>query len=442
MRLFLTNLHAKLGEFWFYSLMVFIAMRTGDCINAFIGLWLVPKYINSSELGAVIPLTSFATFLAVPATVFATTFTKEINTLAFHREYGKMKTLMRDVFIGVAIFLVLSILIAKFTLPLFLKRIRIVEGSLGFLILTSAFIGCIAPIYTNALQALKKFKAISFIGILSAPMRLITMLIAMPFRPLSGYFAGQGSSPAFSIFISIFCLKKELTVKAEPYWSHDSICKLSKLAFCIFMYYGVMMTASMMEAIVIRQNIPDVESAASYMTSRFSEIANFLACTLYVTLFPLTAEAAEGGHSTKSYVIKSSIATILFGLAISLPFILWGKNLMTILPNGTSYAQYSWAIPWGILIIILSNIQLFHTTTEISACRFGFLKWWIPVNILYPCILLGITEFRHFQQWLPAKCVDFLSTHNINSLATALIFITAFTSIKLVFSLYDLFRQK
>ena len=37
------KLHARLGDLWWYSLMIFVACRTGDVIQAFIGLWLVPR---------------------------------------------------------------------------------------------------------------------------------------------------------------------------------------------------------------------------------------------------------------------------------------------------------------------------------------------------------------------------------------------------------------
>ena len=53
----LNKLHSKLGDFWWYSLMLFCAMRAADCLNVFVGLWLVPKYVEPAELGAVMPLT-------------------------------------------------------------------------------------------------------------------------------------------------------------------------------------------------------------------------------------------------------------------------------------------------------------------------------------------------------------------------------------------------
>ena len=39
----LNRLHARLGDFWWYSLMLFCACRAADLLNAFVGLWLVPN---------------------------------------------------------------------------------------------------------------------------------------------------------------------------------------------------------------------------------------------------------------------------------------------------------------------------------------------------------------------------------------------------------------
>ena len=68
------KLHSRLGDFWWYSLMLFAACRTGDAIQAFIGLWLVPKYVGTEELGAVIPLQSLAGLFAAPLGVLAVVF--------------------------------------------------------------------------------------------------------------------------------------------------------------------------------------------------------------------------------------------------------------------------------------------------------------------------------------------------------------------------------
>ena len=435
------KLHAKLGDFWWYSLMLFCACRAADVLNAVVGLWLVPKYVGPSELGAVMPLTSFAGFLALPVGIFAMTFAKEMTTLATNGEYGKMKSLMRGVFIGAGIFLILALVISRLALPAFLERIRIAEGSLGFLVIASAFVSTVSPVYQNALQALKRFKTISLINIVGAPIRLAAMLVAMPFRALSGYFIGQAAPPVFTIGASVFALRKELAVPAVPYWSRSVFRHFLALLLGMAAYQMASGFLSLIEQTALRQRLPEIESAAYYMTTRFSDIASFVCGTLTMVLFPFTASLAAEGKPTRPLVVKSSLAMLATGGMLALVFAFAGRPLLAVLPNGDKYADYAWAIPWLIGILSLSAIQNFHTNTEASAGRFGFLKWWVPLNIVFALGLLAITGYGYFANYLPHSWSAFLATHNFTSLKSMLVWFTATTLIKTAISLVELMRQ-
>ena len=405
--------------------MLFCACRAADLLNAFVGLWLVPKYVDPSELGAVMPLTQFANFLAIPVAAFANTFRNELTRLSINKEFGKLKSLMRGVFIATAIFLFLAIVAARFVLPAFLERIRIVEGSLGFVIIAASFFGTVAPIYSNALQALKKFKAQSILSIVGAPVRLIAMLVAMPFRAITGYFVGQASTPVFNITTSVLALRNELSVKAEPYWNKETVKKFSGL-LAIFLGWGFSSGAyTLVESTIIRQRLPDIDSAGYYMVSRFSEIAGFLACTLVFTIFPFAAEKAAKGEDTRPIVIKSMMANAYFCAALALPFLFLGKNILSILPHGDKYANYWWAIPWSIGITYLTSITGLYTTAEYSANRFRFLKWLIPLDVATAAVLLLVTGHGHLAPFLPTSIASFLAAHNIYSLDTMLWWMTA-----------------
>lgn len=442
MKAFLDRLHARLGDFWFFSLVLFLASRLADCLNVFVGIWLVPKYVSPDELGAVMPLTQFATLVAIPIAVFATVFMKEVNTLATQRAYGKMKSLMRGVFIAGGVILLLAIILSRLLLPAFLTRIRIVEGSLGFLILATGFLSCIAPIYTNALQALKRFKELSLLSLISAPLRLIAMLVTMPFRALSGYFIGQSAPSVLSIFGALFCLRKELAVPAEPYWTPSVYRRFGRLlagTACFLIPYTL---CGAIETTVLRQRLPDVESAAYYMVTRFSDIAGYLSIPLLATLFPFTAELAEQGKPTRSLVLKCCLAVVLSNAALALFFAIAGRPLLGLLPNGESYASYHWAIPWMIAVTTLNAIQGFHTNTEVSAGRFGFLWWWLPLNFGYPALLLLVTGYGYFTAWLPENVSAFLSAHNVTSLTAMMWWMTARTAISAGIALCGLMRTR
>ena len=422
--------------------MLFCACRAADVLNAFVGLWLVPKYVGSTELGAVQPLTHFANFLALPITVFAMAFMKEMTALAARGEYGKMKSLMRGVFVGASVFLVLALVISKFTLPLFLERIRIAEGSLGFLILAAAFTGAVAPVYTNALQALKRFKTISILNIIGAPIRLAVMLVTMPFRAISGYFVGQAATPAFTIVTSVWSLRKELSVPAEHYWTRDTFRQMAKLLMGIAAYYVAGGVLGLVEQTVLRQRLPDLDSAGYYMATRFSDIAVFAACTLTTVLFPFTAGLAAEGKATRNLVAKSSLAMLAIGALLTLAFTIAGRPILAILPDGDKYAAYAWAIPWLIGITTLAAIQTFHTNTEISAGRFAFLKWWVPINLIFAAGLLFATGYGYFISYLPESLCSFLAQHNFTSLTAMIAWFFVTSIAKVAASLVELLRQK
>ena len=428
----LGRLHARIGDFWWYSLMLFCAARAADCLNVFVGLWLVPKYVPPSELGAVQPLANFASFLAIPAAVFASTFRQEISNLAVNREFGKMKSLIRGVFIATAAFFFLALITARIILPSFLWRIQVAEGSLAIVILAAAFAGPISSIYTNPLQALKKFKATSAIQILGAPIRLVVMLITMPFRALTGYFIGQTSTPTFTIIASVIALRKELSVPAERYWGMSVLNRFGKL----FLIFGVGTTAggisSLVTSTIIRQRLPEMDSAAYYIVTRFSEISSYLMNALSFTIFPFAAELASRGKSANSLVLKASGAIVLTNAILAGFFAVFGRQIIAILPNGSEYAAFHWAIPWLIGITSISACINLYITAETSANRFGYMWFMVALNLMCPALLLFITGYGYFVEFLPQRVNDFLAAHNVRSLSIMLSWMTAFPALQLV----------
>ncbi len=438
----LNKLHSKLGDFWWYSLMLFCAMRAADCLNVFVGLWLVPKYVEPSELGAVMPLTQLANFFAIPIAVFASTFRNELTTLAINRKFGQMKTLMRGVFIATAIFLFLAIVICRFVLPAYLERIRVAEGSLAIVILISSFFATISPIYSNALQSLKKFKANSLISLFGAPVRLLAMLVTMPLRALTGYFVGQTAPSVFGIVGSVICLRKELSVPAEPYWNREIVRRFGRL----FLIFGISAVAggisTLVESTVLRQRLPELDSAAYYMVTRFSDIAGFLASALVFTLFPFTAELAAKGKDTRPLILKASAAVFVTNAVLAVFFWLFGERILAFLPHGSEYAAYWWAIPWIIAICSINLSTGFYWTAEVSAFRFKLMLWWLPLNLLYAAALLFVTGYGYFTAYIPATWSAFLAAHNITSLSAMLWWMTGIAVLKAVCCALAMLRQK
>ena len=79
-----------------HSLLLFLALRIGDVVNLAAGMWFVPKYVSPEEIGAVLPLTSFATLLSLPVFAFAMTVMKESAWLAAKGERGYFRSVAAE----------------------------------------------------------------------------------------------------------------------------------------------------------------------------------------------------------------------------------------------------------------------------------------------------------------------------------------------------------
>lgn len=408
------SIHRRLGDMWWYTVLQFVAARCGDFINAFIGLWLVPKYVGLNELGAVLPLAGFATFLAFPVSVFSTALSKQVNVLSIHGEWGRLKTMLRGVFLVAGLSLVVLIIVVPLILPHVLERVRVASGLLGVVIIASALVGTVAPIYQNSLQAMKRFKTVTWISLFCAPIRLVTMLCAMPFRALTGYFVGQASAPTFQILASLFSLRKELStaVKPEPFWTKEVCVSFLSYMAKISLSLSVVSLVGFIEPLIIRQRLPEIDSAAYYMISRFAEIGSYLGLTLSTIVFPYVSEESEIGMSGNRLIMKAMLGAVAFGLLCAAGFSVVGRWAFGFLPGGENYAQYVPELVALTVILALNVAVLCFTSGETAANRFVWLKWFMPVNLFYVFFLFLATGYGYLRGVLPDTWVESIAGWN------------------------------
>ena len=375
--------YLKMKKFAKDTLLLFLALRAGDIIGLCAGMWFVPKYVSAEEIGAVLPLTSFATFVSLPVFALAMTVMKETACLAADGEKGKIKTLLGGIFAVTGIAAVTVLAIAALAMAKFAKLVKIEDANAGFLVVAAAFLGCVAPVWTDALQSLKRFRQLAFIEVAGSAARFATMLVAMPVKALAGFFLAQASLPAFRMAFGMIALRKDLTEKAEPFWNKDAAKRMSRAFIAILAYQAVPMAVTAAEHFLLRTSLPSFDSAAFYMISRFSDFLYCLTYPMLLVMFPYTAMAAKRGESTGPYVIRCSAATILAASLMAGIYFFFGKELLSLLPNGGNYAQYAPYMPLLVLATSLTSCQVFFSNAEVSAGRFGFLRWLIPLHIVY-----------------------------------------------------------
>ena len=385
---------ADSGGFLRHSLTMFLALRAGDAVSLAAGMWFVPRYVSPEDIGAVLPVTSFATFLSLPVFALAMAVMKESAVLYARGERGRVKSLLGGVFIAGAAALALVLFAAAVAVPRYLDLMKVSDASVGFLVVAAAFLGCVAPVYTDALQSLRRFRSLAVVEVSGSFARFATMLAAMPVRSLAGYFAGQAALPAFRILGSVVALRRDLSVSSEPFWNLESTRRLALAFVAILAYQGVPMAASLVEQTVLRTSL-FADSAGYYMVSRYSDFLSYLTFPLLLVMFPYTAAAAARQGSTRPFVLKCSAVALAAAAAMSVAYAVFGRQLLALMPHGGDYAAYAAYMPALTIAGALTTCQVFYTNAEVSAGRFGFLLWLVPLHVAYPAALAAAARLGY-----------------------------------------------
>lgn len=445
-RVGMKKLRNKLGEFWWASFVLFIALRFGDVVNAFTGLYVVPKFVSQDELGAVLPMLNFTAFLSLPLSIFITGYTKLLNISAVNNEWGKIKQMYLDVLKYSVALICLSILLVIAFHGLVFERLRIQNGMLGVVIVAAGICGSFAPLFTNTLQGLKKFRELSFVNIIAAPIRLIVILITMPIRPLTGYFVAHGSVPLAQIVASTIAIRKTVfssSIVAESYLDHKTRSRFLRYLFYISLYVLPFVMGNCVETMIIRQRLSELDSAAFYMLSRIAEIGGYLGLTLAVVIFPFVSEQHEKGRDSDKLLLRVIAASASFSLLFAIVCYFSKDFVLSLLPNGETYLTYT--KEYMLLIFIYSATAVWHcfANNEIAAERFYFLRYHIVIQIIAMALLFGLTGYGYFYGYLPNSWVDCIRNINACRLDFLLLFIAVVNLLRiLLVAIHIWFRRK
>ena len=413
MKAFLSRVHAKLGDLWWYTILLFVAQRFGDVINMFVGLWIVPKYVPMEELGAVLPLTSVVSVIGIPLSIVAIPFLKFIAVFAEKKEFGKAKALIRDTFIGTGIFAILSVLIAYYVLPFFFERLRVQNGSLAFLLVVVTVLSAVSNITLNAVSALKMFAQTVWYSTIAAPLRLVLMIVLMPFRPLSGYVVGNASAPMVNLIGPFIALRKFFRsgVKAEPYWHEYGRAILMYTWPLVLMTVFSAITGNM-DMLVIRHRLCDFESAGYYMITRFSDITMQLGAVFTAFLLPMLAGKDGDDSESRKLAFQSLLGVMGTGLLLTVALHLFGEPLLRLKSEWATYVSLAPQMTAMALNSTLGMAASCLTSVFIARGRFAFLWYCLGIGLGKSVLIYALCGITFFQGILPLPWIDSVLSFN------------------------------
>jgi O-antigen/teichoic acid export membrane protein len=361
-----------------HTIFLFLALRASDVVNLFAGMWFVPRYVSMQEIGSILPYTTFSTFLTLPIFAFAMAMMKELSRMSGLGQELQARSLLRGAFLfgGLLVIGVVSV------------TVILSQKSLPFaLAVASAAFGCIAPIFTDALQGLKRFGKLALIEFGAAVSRFAAMIAIMPIYPLAGYFAGSVALPFVRMVSSMAEMRRYIFAKRVKFWTYSSVLKLVKESFVIYAYLGSALGVSLLEQHIIRSCLPYADSAGYYMVTRFSDILNLVSYPLLMVLFPYAAMDEAKNKSSLHMVIKCSAVVMTMAFLMSVVYAFSGEYILSILRGGQEYVKYSVFIVPLTFITACVSCQTFYTNAEVAAGRFTFLGWYIPIHLVYAVII-------------------------------------------------------
>ena len=427
------SIHARVGDLWWYTALLFVAQRFGDVINMFVGMWLVPHYVPQEELGAVLPLMQFVGFFALPLSIVTIPFMKFITVFIDNGEDGKAKAFICDVFAAVAVLAVLTIPMAYLLMPMVFSRLHVACGSLGFLVIAVAVIGATSSVFGYAIQGFRMYAVTIWTQVIQAPLRLVMMLVAMPFRALSGYMVGQTAGPITQIAAAMIAFRRRFgkMVKPMPYWDEykGAIIRYT-LPFAIWSIAGTI-TGSF-DTLVVRHRLPKFESAGYYMLTRFTDIAGYLGLAAAGFLFPMVASRKASDRGGRKLLWQSVSCAVVGGGVVVVLLTVMGGWLFGLVPEWRAYVSMTHLFPLAGAFTVCATVTGCFITYETAQGRFRFMWYVLPIHAVRTVFLYAVTGYTFFEgmvaqpilekiaSWQPCRLSFFFSVLLVGQLMVVL----------------------
>jgi O-antigen/teichoic acid export membrane protein len=180
------------------------------------------------------------------------------------------------------------------------------------------------------------------------------------------------------------------------------------LPIVVVMVVGSISTTA--QLLVIRQRLPDVESAAFYFGSRFSEIPNVLWSAIAVAFFPIISEAFEKGKDTRRILIQVLLFTVGGGAVVAVALGLGIGWLYEAVPKWNAYRPYAYLVVWMAMTNVFRVAAACFTTHEMACRRFGFISYCAPIALLEATALVSLTGYGFFVPYLPSSFVEWMGS--------------------------------
>jgi O-antigen/teichoic acid export membrane protein len=395
----LAKIKAKLGPLWWYSGLLLIFSQVGNVINFYIGSVLAVDHVDQDLLGAIEPLTKLAIFITLPQAILLRTYTKFINVCHTKQEDGKIKSMLRDLFLITLVLSLATIFVLWLSRDYITTRLAFSGPYILFLVGAISILTCWAPIVMGASMGVMKFKRVILKHVIGPVARLIVILLTLKKWQLTGYLFAHFTNLFASTIFLMGGLGTYLhkSLKAVSYNEHYKEMLQFMKPMAVFTI--LLSVQGLVEPWVIRQRMLD-DSAGYFVISRFGIIPMVFVQAISPFVFPIVSRRHERGEATSPVLIQALAMMIFIGLGSSIVLGLFGEELLSLRPSWSAYTPYAPLLFQVCMISVLTVVINTHVAHETACRRFSCL-WYLTILILLEVgILYGLNKWDQLRTFV------------------------------------------
>ena len=386
-------------DIWKWSLLVFLAARCGDAVQALVDLWIVPQSVATVDLVAILPVVSGVNILALPLAIVVVPFSRWLTIFMAQRECGKIKSLLWTVFAGTFAAVVLMGAVVWLCAPRVLAVLRVSEAGFPAILLLTGMLVALSPVLDASLQGLRKFGTVAWSGALSAGARLVVSFALIPVRTFGGYLLGLVAASAVKMTATVIGLRRELRVRASvrPFLGADGR-NLFRYLLPLAVSLTVWNLAMGWQAMMVRLNLSDAESAAYFFINRFGDVGQWAGLSLLFVAFPMVVTA---NAEARNRILRRLLAlTLLSGVVVAGAYWLFLAPVMRAVTLWRDYAPYAGFIALFTFRCAMGTSVGAFMSCEQAAANFRYLFYLVPCIVAESVGLVFIHRLDVLLGWL------------------------------------------
>ena len=426
----------------FYSVLLFGFNQVGAVLNFITNLFLVPKYLTPHELGLIAPVTQYVALGTLPLSIIAFFVIKFITRYEANNEWGKLKTLVRDMFLfgGGTTLVVAIVFIAGYNS--FALRMGIESNTILLLMLAHLCVSSCLPVMVLLTRSMQRYFLIAICGFCVPFTLFICALFLLPHYGLTGYLIALIASITVNLIAYLFAVHKYFAphdCKMEPYFNECKVV-LRKYLSLFVLASGANWLWGFVPPFVVKHFLSDLDAAGFYFVQRLAALPTYLVAPLLMILLPYVSLKYEKKQETAQTVKRSIIFTVVSGGIIVITLYLFCDVLFRVMPNWQPYevyAKYIWVMAVSLILGQVNSI----IGIDFSSRWFFSQAWYrLPVNYGLVAVFYCVFGWGAFKGIIPDLLWNFIEENLPRGILLILCILILRQVLMLLFSMYWYWR--